>query len=281
MINIKNLDELIETKTLLSKGSNYVNKLTRALLYRGDNDYDLPTYKENEDMAYRMDTIKDWATLNSHIRGVELNDIKKITPLAHLSLVPFYLNDTYVSQVFSYMKDYLRSSKKQREDETIPFDPSKYPVKSQEWCISRLFDMTRSNLTNVGHQISIALKDEPDSSLKMSPEQISSTQIIPNFKDHFSALEPLLEGLNDRDTNIIEQVKMCQKEKVYTGIISKQKRISDLQAGISSSPSDAININKMFNNYLESQFKYISEIQEMSNTMIGRSVRNICKEKKL
>ena len=74
---------------------------------------------------------------------------------------------------------------------------------------------------------------------------------------------------------------MCQKEKVYTGIISKQKRISDLQAGISSSPSDAININKMFNNYLESQFKYISEIQEMSNTMIGRSVRNICKEKKL
>lgn len=271
MTSLKRTENLIDTNKAISVGKRYLQKLSRGLLYKNKSYTNpLPTKADGDDLQFRIQSISDWDQLNAMVKGLKTHRSEKITPLSDPFLGQFLTSHEIMMKSFQLMKDYIKDRAEQSSSPE-EYDPSQEPLNSPDWCVSRLFDLSRSLVTVIDKKITYSKKETEVEEGDMMAKQIG---VDTSFGTYFRSLKPILENMNDPERNIVYQVQKCQESNVYKNIfrdgLSRERSFQ--------TPSE---LNTLFNKSMEIGLSTANSIQQSVLTDVGTSIYNAFLEKNL
>lgn len=268
MASLKNLNYYLDIPRIKKEGDELLKSFSKGLSYKeGKYDTTLPSQNDVSQVFRSIGMVESFDTLNTVLTGKGSSLANKLSPIKNVVLSHYNDNYKVINNGLKILKNEikisennfnqhtssLRGSQKQR------YDPMKDETDKNAFCSAHLLELTRVLVDNYQVQLKNEIEDKNvnEGNLKSAKE---TEEMLSLPMKHMKILEPIFAKA-DSPRNILNVVKKCKTEDVYSKIITEKLNALGTNELINLNLLNTFEVKSVFGIFVNDIIKEANAIQ--------------------
>lgn len=260
-LRVDTIKKLVDPKNERKNLLDYMRNVGKAFTYSKNSlDYMLPSVKESKNLDFQFEMVSQWERFSQLMTGLPPFQRHQILPPI-ISEILKYPDE--IGKAVNSFKNVLKRKYEEHEGENYnPKDSERF---SNEWCVTRFFDLARP-IVNLNERF---VSESTNGSMNITASSSFTSDFdrkLSLIKKNLNVISPIVESSIKGNGALVDDVVACQNRGVYRKIIADEIRASG--RGIQT----AERVDKAFKNFSKEIINEGKELHTFLSSPVGKAV---------